>query len=81
MKEITVTIQFDENRRTIDSDVVFDALCEYFKGDGIVDVKPINFRTFYPQMIAEELSKVQPMSNDVRLVVPDLLKDSKNESK
>lgn len=77
MKDIIVKIQFDENRYILDADMISDALQEYTKGDGISNVQEINFRSYYPQMIVEELSKVQPMPNDMRLLFPDLLKDFK----
>lgn len=68
-------IEFDENRINVDSEVVTDALCEYYKGDGNVQVKDLNFRTFYPHMIAEQFSKIQPIPNDIKPMFPDLLKE------
>jgi hypothetical protein len=44
MKEIIVRIKYDETRMQVDSSFVLDALMEYTKDDGIIDVKEVEYK-------------------------------------
>lgn len=80
MKEIIVKITFDETKNLIDCDWIrgcMDDCCVNY--ESVEEFGIEDFRTFYPNMIASQLSSIQPMPNDMKILMPDLLKDMRND--
>lgn len=61
-------------------DVNFKDLQKRYEQGEFVDMSSMLIKN-YPKNVMEYLSTIQPISNDVKFIMPDLLKDRNNESK